>query len=130
MAKSNRLSKGGAGGGPGSRQVHRQEVREGKPRHGKNVRAVSQIGSSMGNHSTEGRSADKILRKAVERMEGGRGTPSELGNSVALNIGKGGPGKGRQVYFTGSQQTHGPVVGNSRPKGRDILSEFGPDFKR
>ncbi len=115
------------GGGIHSKQVTRQGVREGRPRHGKNVRAVSQIGSSMGNHATE--FGGKKLGKAVERMEGGRGTPSELGNARAHAIGTGGPGVGRDVYRTGYQSTHGPVnPGNPRPKGPDIFTEFPPEM--
>ncbi len=111
------------GGGIGSRQHVSTPVREGRPRHGKNVRAVGQIGSSMGNHATEG--GGKTLHKAVERMEGGRGTPSQLGNSVALNVGAGGPGKGRQVYASGSQSG---MTTREIPKGHDILASFGPDM--
>jgi hypothetical protein len=40
-----------------------------------------------------------------------------------------GVGGGRTIYKTGSQDQHGPVAGTSKPKGRDILSSFGPEYK-
>ncbi len=115
------------GGGIHSKQVHRQGMHTGRPRHGKNPRAVSQIGASLGNHVTEHLHM-LSKNKVVEKMGAGRGTPSELGNSVALNVGAGGPGKGRAVYGSGTQQTHGHVAGNPRPAGRDILAGFGPEI--
>jgi hypothetical protein len=55
--------------------------------------------------------------------------PVRFGNEVALNVGKGGCGTGRNLYSqAGSQGTHGqPASGNPRPQGCDILSQFGPD---
>ena len=47
------------------------------------------------------------------------------GNQVALNVGQGGPGTGRTVYRTGTQQMHGAPVQGQSPGQRDILSEFG-----
>ena len=42
-------------------------------------------------------------------------TPGKLGNEKALDVGAGGPGKGRDVHVSGSQGTHGPVnQGESR----------------
>jgi hypothetical protein len=53
-----------------------------------------------------------------------------MGNKVALNVGKGGPGAGRTLYGkSGVQGQHGSVnPGQSRlGAGGDILREFGPD---
>jgi hypothetical protein len=102
---SNRLSgKGGSGGGLGSRIVIQRPVRTGQSREGIRVRGVSQIGSSLGNHSTN---SGKILRKAVEPVRGGpRPTAADvpLGNAVATQgIGVGG---GRTVTRSGGQGTH------------------------
>jgi hypothetical protein len=52
-----------------------------------------------------------------------------MGNAVATNIGKGGPGTGRVTHHCGSQGTHGPTTGTTRP-ARDILSEYGPEKSR
>ena len=105
------------GGGLGTRHQREVGVRTGQPRQGKNVRAVSQIGSSFGNHSTE-HSGLLPRDKVIEKMAAGPGTPSRLGNEVALNVGRGGVGTGRTVYRPGTQGVHGPVnPGNPRPVG-------------
>jgi hypothetical protein len=122
MAKSNRPA-----GGLGSRVVVRPGVRVGAPAREQRPAGVSQIGSSIGNHATEG---PKILRKGVEPVRGAPiagGLNVKLGNEVAKNVGLGGPGKGREVMRSGSQSTHGPVAGTSKPAGREILNAFGPD---
>jgi hypothetical protein len=88
-----------------------------------------QIGIQMGNHSTEHSGSlptDKILEPRATP-----GRPSQmLGNQKALDVGGGGPGKGRTVYKPGFQGTHGPVNRGSAPPPRDILSEFGPEKRR
>jgi hypothetical protein len=49
--------------------------------------------------------------------------PVPFGNEVALNVGRGGPGKGREVFASGSQSTHGSTnPGSPRPQGRGILT--------
>jgi hypothetical protein len=61
---------------------------------------------------------------------GGRGmNPTPYGNAVALNVGKGGPGTGRDVHHCGSQGVHGGVAGSPKPQGRPILSQYGPESK-
>jgi hypothetical protein len=128
---TNKVSKSGApGGGHRSRQVREVGVRTGAARHGVNERWTSQVGQSYGNHATEKRGMlprDKV----IEKYHAGPGLSVPLGNSVALNVGRGGPGTGRNLYGqSGSNQTYGPVAGNPKPQGRDILSDFGPDFRR
>jgi hypothetical protein len=49
-------------------------------------------------------------------------SPVKFGNEVALNVKGGGPGTGRDVHKTGSQQQWGDVAGTRRPQGRDILN--------
>jgi hypothetical protein len=115
-----------AGGGVRSNKVHSQGVRTGKPRHAVNPKWTSQIGSALGNHATN-RTGMMPTSKVVERYRAGPAIASELGNTRALNVGGGGPGKGRQVYATGSQTVHGPAAGTPKPQGREILREFGPD---
>jgi hypothetical protein len=46
----------------------------------------------------------------------------KLGNEIAGNVGKGGPGAGRDVHKSGAQGQHGPVAGTRRPSGRGILT--------
>ncbi len=130
--KSNRLSKGGAAGGPGSRQVVKKPVHYGDRARAISEKGSAQIGSSRGNKATE---SGKILRKDVEPVRLERrpsGTPGSipLGNEVAGNvIGKAGPGAGRVLFGqSGSQQQYGkPDAGIARPQSQDIFDSFKPD---
>jgi hypothetical protein len=69
------MAKAKSGGGITGKNVIRQGVRTrqgirtGQPARAMSPKGVSQIGSSMGNHSMEG--GGKILRKAVEPTRGG-----------------------------------------------------------
>jgi hypothetical protein len=60
----------------------------------------------------------------------GTGAQVPMGNAVALNVGKGGPGAGRTTHPCGSQGTHGPTVaGEPRQPGaadRGPRSILGP----
>jgi hypothetical protein len=98
----------------------------------KNVspRGVSQVGSSLGNHVTEsgGKKGGAVEAVYAGRAPAGGPGGVPLGNAVALNVGGGGPGKGRDfVSKSGSNCVTGPVAGSPRPAGRDILSDYGPD---
>jgi hypothetical protein len=124
---ANRNSGHRAGGGIASNKRVEKPVRTGTPSRGVSPAGVSQIGSSMGNHVTEvGRKMNP--RGAVTSSYGGKApvnAGAELGNANALRgVGVGG---GRTIHGTGSQSRHGPVAGQPKPQGRDILSEFGPD---
>jgi hypothetical protein len=102
---TNKLSRGSAGGGHGSRVVTQKPVRYGQPREGIRERGVSQIGSSMGNHAT---ASGKMLRKAVEPVRGGpmpAGGNVPLGNQVSAETNFG-PGGSRTVMPSGGQGTH------------------------
>jgi hypothetical protein len=105
---ANRLSgKGGSGGGLGSKNVNRVGVRTGATREGIRERGVSQIGSSLGNHSTASTASGKILRKAVEPVRGGpmpAGGNVPLGNQVSAETNCG-PGGSRTVMPSGGQGT-------------------------
>jgi hypothetical protein len=82
--------------------------------HGIRPAHVSQTGSAIDPKSREPRET-----KAPE---------SRFGNEVALNVGGGGPGVGREVFRSGAQGQHGPVnPGNAPAKNRDILSDYGPE---
>jgi hypothetical protein len=115
-----------AGGGPNSRNVKEVPQRLGTPARGISPGAVSQIGSAVGNHATEGAA---VLRYRGENYLVGK-TPAggavPLGNQIATNVGGGGPGAGRTIHHCGSQSelspTRSPVA-----SGRDILSSYGPD---
>jgi hypothetical protein len=115
------------GGGIASKQHVQTRVRTGTPRKRVNVAGVNQQGAMVGDHTTH--KGTSTGYRGVQ-LFGGAGYPSKLGNEVALNVGKGGPGAGRKVYGCGTQGVQGSVnPGQASPK-RDILSEFGPDSKR
>jgi hypothetical protein len=111
----------GAGGGINSRVNVTKPVRTGQPATKISPRGVSQYGSSIGNHSTD---SGRVLTKGVETThQGPMGGPGsvKLGNEVALNVGGGGPGKGRVLYGQcGTQSQYGPVEGTVRPPGRSF----------
>jgi hypothetical protein len=114
-----------AGGGIRSKNVVRPPSRQGMPARGVNPGHVAQTGSALGNHSTD--SQGKRLTRAAEPKFTQSPHSVPLGNALATNVGKGGPGTGRVVYGCGTQGQTGPAAGSVRPAGRDILSEFGPD---
>jgi hypothetical protein len=83
MAK-NQMTKGGAGGGPGSRAMHAPTTYfTGRPSTRISPKGVSQIGSSMGNKAMD--NGGKVLRGAVEPVKlgamGGMGSVP-LGSEV------------------------------------------------
>ena len=112
-----------AAGGIGSRQVVNKPVRTGGPNRAANVKGVSQIGQAMGNHITESK---KILKNVPQPVfGGGAAIPSRLGNEIATNVGRGGPGVGRtRIMRSGQQGQYGSVnPGNPRPnRQRDALN--------
>jgi hypothetical protein len=72
-----------------------------------NERAVSQIGQTLGNHVTE----KSAKGNPVEKMYGAKTQPVKFGNEIALNVGGGGPGKGRNLWGkSGTNCTTGPVA--------------------
>jgi hypothetical protein len=114
-----------AGGGIASNKNVNVGVRKGAPATGVRPAAVSQWGSSIGNKITDGGKTAYRGEKYATATPAGGNVP--LGNQVALNVGGGGPGKGREVMRSGAQGVHGPVAGTSKPAGREILRDFGPD---
>jgi hypothetical protein len=127
MKSAGKPTSGRGGGGIGSRATTKVTVyNAGYPAERINPRGVSQIGESIGNHSTE---RGKKLTGGVEAVRGGAlgalgSVP--LGNQVSVST-QCGPGGSRNVYGSGSQGQTGPVAGSPKPQGADILSEYGPD---
>jgi hypothetical protein len=107
-------------GGVGSKNIVRPGVRTGAAATGYNPGRVGQIGSALGNHAEHGpvrgdpREAPHTARPAGGEMR--------LGNEVATNVGKGGPGTGRRVMASGSQGMHGPVNRGNPPPTGDVLA--------
>jgi hypothetical protein len=103
----------------GGRTPVQKSTRTGAAAHGINVKHVAQIGTAIDPKAIEPRPAPMPA-----------GANQKLGNEVALNVGRGGPGAGRTVFVCGSQGMHGAAVqGPARP-ARDILSEFGKERSR
>jgi hypothetical protein len=117
----------GSGGGLGSKNVVAKPQRLGTPARGMHSGGVSQLGSAVGNHITG--DGGRTTNYRGDNFYNGK-TPAggkvPLGNQIANNVGKGGPGTGRQVHHCGSQGSPGPTR-SPNASGRDILSEFGPD---
>ena len=133
MKRSNQLSKGGAGGGLGSKALGKPtQYFTGQPSQRVAPGGVDQLGKAMSNHVTGdmGGRSTKFPNPATPMIAGkmpGVGA-TKLGNEVALNVGGGGPGAGRTLYGqSGVQGQHGPVAGSTKPAGKDILNSFGPD---
>jgi hypothetical protein len=116
------------GGGYGSRQHVEKPIRTGSGSRGTNPGGVGQLGQIQGSHVTRGEESNY----RGDPLHSGRSfQPVPFGNEVALNVGGGGPGKGRDVHASGSQGVHGGTnPGNPRPQGRDILSSYGPESSR
>jgi hypothetical protein len=118
----NRMTGGGAGGGPGSRAMHAPTTYfTGHPGTKVSPKGVSQFGGSYGDHAT---ASGKVLRGAIEPVKMGsmpNGGPGgvPLGVEVAQST-VCGPGGSRTVMRSGGQAQHGPVAGTVRPPGRSF----------
>ena len=112
MARSN------ASGGHGSSVVkNNRDGRKVEPRpRAVSEAAVSQIGSQMGNHVTDGGRTKPW--GGSEPLYSGRGYSAPTGANVNAKP---------AVMKSGSQSQHGPPEGRAPQQGRDILSEYGRD---
>ena len=94
-------------GGIGSKQRVSVPVKTGSGAHGIRPAHVAQRGVAIDPKSREARET--------------RAPESRFGNEVALNVGKGGPGVGREVFRSGTQATHGPTVGENKPTAGGLI---------
>jgi hypothetical protein len=99
-----------SGGGPQMNKVtaKREATREKPQVRGVNPGGVDQLGQHMTKES------------AATPMYGGPSYPTKFGNELATNVGAGGPGKGREVFASGSQGQHGPVAQGDRSQAPDV----------
>jgi hypothetical protein len=124
------MPKGNSGhrpaGGINSRNNKTVPVRRGTPAYGVNPGAVSQWEGMSATRARVARAA--IVAKPIATAR------HPLAAAVALNVGKGAPGAGREILGqSGTQSCYGtPASGQPKPgnAGKDILREFGPDSKR
>jgi hypothetical protein len=114
------------GGGLHSRVVKHSSNPKVEPRpHARNPGAAGQYGQMQGSHVTRGEESsyrgepDPTMRRGYNAPVG------------PTNMALSGPGAGREVMRSGSQSTWGNAApGNAPSKTRDILSQFGPDYRR
>jgi len=109
------------GGGIASRVNVSQSVRTGTGSRGTHPGGVAQLGQRVGDKATHGDPKGDGYRGEPPHQNRSF-QPVKFGNEVALNVGGGGPGTGRDVHACGSQGTHGAVAGQRRPAGRGILN--------
>jgi hypothetical protein len=127
VARSDRASQGsqsGSGGGARSKQV---SMAGGSDMTRKvSVPQASQIGLSQGSHITDKGEAKRPNVPIFQPAQ----APCCLGNEIAKNVGRGGPGVGRTVYATGSQGQQGPVnpgMPTQAPRSNDVMSNNRKD---
>jgi hypothetical protein len=121
------MTRGSGGGGYGSRQHVEKPVRTGRGSSSANPGGVGQLGQMQGSHVTRGEDSDY----RGDPLHTGRSfQPTPFGNEIAARtVCK--PGGSREVMPAGGQGVHGATnPGEPRPQGRDILSEYGPDYRR
>jgi hypothetical protein len=118
------MSKSKAGGGIRSRNVTERPVKTGKGATKYNVKGVSQVGQSLGDHITNRRQHVNPVEKVRDGALGAMGNVP-LGNARAAELSGAncGVGKGRTVMRSGSQQGLAPA--RPVPAGRNTLAEFG-----
>src|SRR5262249_6726394 len=121
MAKGHRP----AGGISSNKVVHRPHGKTEPVANKYRPQGVSQWGQAQGSHVTRG--GESNYRGEPKR--GGRGyEPPGMISDPVRAVGVGG---GRTIYASGSQGMTGrPAPGNAPAKNRDILSSYGPDYRR
>jgi hypothetical protein len=121
-----RRSGTGSGGGFGSRNVKHVTAPKVEPKpYAKRPAGAAAIGTSYGDHVTH---RGNSTGYTGERLDRGRGYAPPQGPT---NMALAGPGAGREVMRSGGQAMHGAAnPGNAPAKGRDILREFGPDYRK
>jgi hypothetical protein len=116
-----------SGGGIEGNKVVREGVRS-APRTTNvvNPRGLSQYGTATG--SMLNKQGSFTSRNSAEPVfDAPKADRVPMGNALVNNVGQGGPGTGRTVYQSGTQQMHGAPVQGSSPAPKDFLSQFGPE---
>jgi hypothetical protein len=108
------------GGGIASRVNVSPSVRTGTGSRGTRPGGAASHGQAYGSHITN--KSDTGYR-GPKFHDDKSFQPVKFGNEVALNVGRGGCGTGRDIHARGSQGVHGATnPGNPQPKGRGILN--------
>ena len=121
MAKSS-----SAGGGINSNKLVRPPVRDGKPANGARPGYPDLLGNMRGTHVTDGKTDLPAKLTPMQTVRPPISVP--LGNELATNVGKGGPGTGRKVMATGTQMQYGAATSSRpAPTGADPLAPWFPN---
>jgi hypothetical protein len=101
------MRRSNAAGGLGSSVVNEQGQRLGARREGITPGFAGQLGQAQGDHVTNRSGGGTGYRG--DPMMAARPTAAAvpLGNQLTNNVGAGGPGKGREVFASGSQGMQG-----------------------
>ena len=101
--------------GIASKNVTRPQYRVGAQNRAAQVKGVSQIGSSLGDHIT---GKKKVLAGVAKPLFGGPAIASKLGNQVAAET-TCGVGGSRTIHKVGSQQRSVTRANNARGRSFD-----------
>jgi hypothetical protein len=97
-----------AGGGINSRQRKEVGVRTGTGSKGVQPGYAGQLGTMKGDHATSSGDVRGDPRIGKDAMAKPAGNTVKFGNEVATNVGKGGPGTGRNLYgSSGTNRQYG-----------------------
>jgi hypothetical protein len=107
------------GGGIASNKHVETPVRTGSGSRSARPAGVSQFGYSVGDHVTNKLGSTGYQGEPLHGPADRNFQPVPFGNEVALNVKGGGPGTGRTIYKTGTQQQYGSA-GPQKPAGRDF----------
>jgi hypothetical protein len=117
------MAKAKSGGGPRSRNVVEKPVRTGKREGASRMlpAGTAQLGQRVGNHITN-KGSTRYGGLEINAGPMGAMGAVPLGNAVALNVGKGGVGKGYKQYGqAGSQGCYGkPDQGNPMKPAKSV----------
>src|SRR5215472_6471973 len=97
-------------GGIAGKNVTQKPVKTGVGARAVNVKWPAQVGASRGNRVqvAETGGGGKVLSGVRAAPYAGPSfKPVPLGNALVNNVGKGGPGTGREVLMSGTQGQHG-----------------------
>ena len=90
---------------------------------------VDQLGRMLGNHTTEQGKTRNPTGARMDLYGGPSFQKTPFGNEVAAAT-VCGPGGSRNLYGkSGTNQIHGNVNPGHSPPRRDILSDYGPDYR-
>ena len=100
-------------GGIASKNVVAKPVRTGVGARGVNVKWPATVGASRGNRvqgAIESGGGKVLTGVRADPYAGPSFKPVPLGNALVNNVGKGGPGTGREVFKSGTQDQHDKAV--------------------